>query len=316
MPTNTHSRGYGKIAALLLAVPLIGAETALNAEDIAASEGWLSTLVIGTVAATLSAAAALPIAERAWREGSRAKAFGFMLFFAGMLAYSFTTSVGRVSRNADNILAQAQGHNGKLALARQTYEDARNAALTECATGRGSRCRDAEAARAIAYNALMIQPAAVAENSMARRISQATGFSVETVELYQPLLFPLMLHLGGFIFLAYALAPRPERREPEPVTLTVLAETKPEIKAAAEAKQIRHQPEQEPEPQAQPSPEPEPEPELRPAGRLVVRIPRHVPFAEVMEREPLFSRVDGRNLRPIKRKVANDITPPPDKPAA
>jgi hypothetical protein len=42
------------------------------------------------------------------------------------------------------------------------------------------------------------------------RLSAATGLSVETVALYQPLLFPLALQLGCFFFLAYGLSPRRE----------------------------------------------------------------------------------------------------------
>ena len=40
----------------------------------------------------------------------------------------------------------------------------------------------------------------------------ATGLSIETVALYQPLLFPLALQLGGFFFLAYGLSPWREKR--------------------------------------------------------------------------------------------------------
>src|SRR5690349_10298085 len=69
-----------KIVAVIAAIPLVAAETGLNAEHLAASEGWASTLVLGAVGATLAAAIALPIAERALAKGYRLKAFGLGLF--------------------------------------------------------------------------------------------------------------------------------------------------------------------------------------------------------------------------------------------
>jgi hypothetical protein len=85
-----------KVAATLAAIPLIAAETGLNAEHLADVEGWMSTLVAGAIGATLAAAAALPIAERAMTKGYWLKASGLTAFFLIMMAFSFTTSVGRV----------------------------------------------------------------------------------------------------------------------------------------------------------------------------------------------------------------------------
>jgi hypothetical protein len=72
------------------------------------------------------------------------------------------------------------------------------------------RCRDAEKAVTAARIALQTAPAAKTEASMETRLAAATGLSVEVVALYQPLLFPLALQLGGFFFLAYGLAPQRE----------------------------------------------------------------------------------------------------------
>lgn len=130
-----------KISASLAAIPLIAAETGLNAEHLAHSEGWMSTLVAGAIGATLAAAAALPIAERAAAKGYWLKAAGLALFFVVMVMFSFTTSVGRVGAKADGDAAGTRGHNARLQLGQQAYAAALQAQEAECKTGRGSRCR-------------------------------------------------------------------------------------------------------------------------------------------------------------------------------
>lgn len=201
-----------KVAATIAAIPLIAAETLLNAEHLAHSEGWMSTLVAGAIGATIAAATALPIAERAMIKGYWLKASGLTAFFLIMLAFSFTTSVGRVGAKADGDAAGARGHNAKLELAKEAYAAAQKTQEAECNSGRGPRCRKAEDALTAARTALQAAPAAKAERSMETRLAAATGLSIETVALYQPLLFPLALQLGGFFFLAYGLAPRREEK--------------------------------------------------------------------------------------------------------
>jgi hypothetical protein len=237
MPRGGQCRriSLDKVAATLAAVPLIAAETGLNAEHLAHSEGWMSTLVAGAIGATLAAAAALPIAERAMTKGYWLKASGLTAFFLIMMAFSFTTSVGRVGAKADGDAAGARGHNARLEIAKQAYAAAQATQAAECKSGRGPRCRDAEKAVTAARVALQAAPAAKAEASMETRLAAATGLSIDTVALYQPLLFPLALQLGGFFFLAYGLAPRREARsEPaRPVKAPAPAMTPAKKQAAA-----------------------------------------------------------------------------------
>jgi len=202
-----------KIVAVIAAIPLVAAETGLNAEHLAATEGWASTLVLGAVGATLAAAIALPIAERALARGYRIKAFGLGLFFLLMLAASFSTSVGRVGSKHDGDVSSAKGHNAKMMLAQQAYDDARKTVEDECKK-RGSKCRAAEDAVKAARAALAAVPAAKVEDPMARRLAAASGLSEATVALYQPLLFPLALQIGGFFFLAYGFAPAAKAEAP------------------------------------------------------------------------------------------------------
>lgn len=202
-----------KIVAVIAAIPLVAAETGLNAEHLAASEGWMSTLVLGAVGATLAAAIALPIAERALARGYWFKAIGLGLFFVVMLAASFSTSVGRVGTKHDGDVSSAKGHNAKMALAQQAYDAAMKTVEDECKK-RGPLCRKAEAAVTDARAALAASPAAKVEDPMAKRLAAASGLSEATVALYQPLLFPLALQIGGFFFLAYGFAPAAKMEAP------------------------------------------------------------------------------------------------------
>lgn len=278
MTSHAYSPPVDKAVAVLFALPLIGAETGLNAEHIAAHEGWLSTLVIGTVAATLAAAAAIPIAERAILRGDVGKAAGFAIFFALMVVHSFTTAVGRTGSAADDALAAAKSHNGRIALLREALADAVQAAKTECASGRGTKCKDAEKAAREAREALLSAPAPKAEGAMEKRLSEATSLGVATVALYQPLFLPLGLQLGGFAFLAYGLAPR--RR----IASDVL-DLKPEPVATVE-----------PVAEVQPAP-------------LAIEKPRAAkkPKPRRITHQPaIMAKVDGRKTRGMKTKAANN----------
>jgi hypothetical protein len=200
------SKPIDKIIAVIAAIPLVASETGLNAGHIAQSEGWMSTLVLGAIGATLAAAIALPIAERALARGYWLKAIGIGMFFVIMLAFSFSTSVGRVGGKHDGDVSSANGHNAKAALAQEAYAAAQRTRDDECKR-RGPLCRAAEAAVTQARTALVAVPAAKVADPMSMRLAAASGLSEATVALYQPLLFPLALQIGGFFFLAYGFAP-------------------------------------------------------------------------------------------------------------
>ncbi len=69
---------------------------------------------------------------------------------------------------------------------------------------------------------------------METRLAAATGLSAATVALYQPLLFPLALQLGGFFFLAYGLSPRAEAKPKPKARAKAKARSKPRRKPTAE----------------------------------------------------------------------------------
>lgn len=205
---------YKKVATTI-GVLFCGVEGWLNAEHVAASEGWFSSLVVAVVIASAGAAAAIPLAERAWKSGQTAKTVGLAVFFVAMLVFSLGASTERVGSKRDGETSSAQNVNKKALLAKEAYIAAQKTAEAECANGRGPRCRDAEKAVTKARSALVSAPEKRIEDSMSVRIAAFLPFvTKEQVALYWPLSWPIALQLGGIFFLALGLAPRKE----EPVT--------------------------------------------------------------------------------------------------
>jgi hypothetical protein len=268
-------RPLDKIVAVIAAIPLVAAETGLNAEHLATTEGWMSTLVLGAVGATLAAAIALPIAERALARGYWLKAIGLGLFFVVMLASSFSTSVGRVGGKHDGDVSSAKGHNAKMALAQEAYDAAIKTVEDECKK-RGPLCRKAEDAVKSAREVLAAIPAAKVEDPMARRLAAASGLSEATVALYQPLLFPLALQIGGFFFLAYGFAPATER---EPVIIDLEAETVEIVRdlQVVELKAIE-----------------------KPKAKARKAKPKAIAYQPA-----IMTKLDGRTMNAVRRKAAN-----------
>ena len=217
-----------KFVATGVGIALCGVEFWLNAEHVAHVEGWASSLVAAVVVASIGAAAALPLAERAAKARQAAKAAGLALFFLLMVAFSFCASVERIGGKRDGETAAARADNTRVVLMREGYEAAQKTAAAECAKSQASRkCRAAEEAVTKAREGLASKPAERVVDSMAVRISAALPFlTAADVELYQPLVLPLGLQLGGFLMLALGLSPR--HREPEPK-----AKRKPRKRAAA-----------------------------------------------------------------------------------
>ena len=88
-----------KAAAIAGGVSLTGAAVWLNAEHIAAAEGWASPLVLAGVITTICAALTPPDAERVAHEGQLLKAAVLWAFLALAVAFSHRVgcAVGRTS---------------------------------------------------------------------------------------------------------------------------------------------------------------------------------------------------------------------------
>lgn len=220
-----------KIVATTIGVALCATDCWLSAEMVSRSEGtWLSSLVASVIVAAIGAAAALPFAERAAKQGEWLKSIILTLFFLTMVAFQFSTSVDRVGGKRDTDTASVHSDNQQVKLAQDAYDAAKKTAEAECAKVRGTRCRKAEDAENKAREKLSTKPAERVEDSMAKRLSSVTGLTVENIETYQPLTLPFGLQLGGFALLALGLAPR-AKEEPKPK-----ARRKPRKKAAVKPK--------------------------------------------------------------------------------
>lgn len=214
-PPRAIRRSYpiDKILATLFGGAFCGVEIWLNAEHTAASSGWGSSLVAATILATAGAAAALPFMERAWAGHSRVKATGFFILFMLMAGFSMATSAGRLGTKHDAEVVKAKTHNAIIPLKQNALRAAQKTVESECRK-RGPRCRDAEKLVQKLISELQAAPVTIVEDRTAQRIAAS------------PLLLPLAMQLGGFLFIAYGLAPRRETpvmeaKPPEKVVETV-----------------------------------------------------------------------------------------------
>ena len=226
-----------KAAATVGGASLTGAAVWLNAEHIAAAEGWASPLVLAGVITTICAALTPPAAERVARDGQPLKAVALWAFFGLAVAFSLTASVTRSSGNRDAEVAGNASVSLRATLAMEAYEDAKTIRQEECKNGRNAKCRKAEDALAVARNALAASPGPRVADPGAERIANILGVSEANVALYSPLALPLGMELGGFIFLATGLAPR--RREARNAAVARKAKRKAKAKPRAKEKSVR-----------------------------------------------------------------------------
>jgi hypothetical protein len=211
---------FWKIAATIGGVGLTGAAVWLNAEHVAADEGWASPLVAAGIIVTLCAASAPPLAERAGKSGQPLKAVMLCIFFGLAVAFSLSASIGRSSGHVAGKIASAEGSNKAARLADEAYEADKKAAAAECVK-RGPKCRELEEKRDKARMELARAAPVQSADPGAERLAAVLGIDESSVQLYVPLLLPLGLELGGFVFLAFGLAPRARTIAVEPVAYPV-----------------------------------------------------------------------------------------------
>jgi hypothetical protein len=232
----TQTTPVWKIAATSGGTALTGAAVWLNATHIAHTEGWGSPLVAAGIIVTLCAAVTPPFAERAAKTGQPAKAMLLWTFFALAVSFSLSASIARSSGYASGKVAIVEQTNENAKLAKEAYETAKQTQQDECKK-RGARCRAAEDAVAAARAKLATSAPVQSADPGAERLATVLGIRQSTVQLYAPLLLPLGLELGGFIFLAAGLAQRRREDAAEPVAAPVAksSETVAKIKADAVA---------------------------------------------------------------------------------
>lgn len=232
----TQTTPLWKIAATAGGSALTGAAVWLNATHIAHAEGWGSPLVFAAITVTLCAACTPPVAERTAKTSQPAKAALLWVFFALAVAFSLTTSIARSSNYANGKVASIDWANIRTQLAKDAYLAAQAARAAECSK-RGPKCRAAEDAVSATRSSLATAAPVQATDAGAERVAAVLGVQLSTVQLYAPLLLPLGLELGGFIFLAAGLAPRRYEVAAEPIAapVTKTSETVAKIKADAVA---------------------------------------------------------------------------------
>jgi hypothetical protein len=196
-----------KVAATIGGTGLTGAAVWLNAEHLAAVEGWHSPLVVAGIIVTICAASTPPLAERASKSGQWFKAVVLWTFFGLAVAFSLSASITRSSGYVEGKVANAAGSNKAAQLAEEAYEAAKKTVEAECVK-RGQKCREAEEKRDKARDKLATAAPVQSSDPGAERLAAVLGIEPAQVQLYAPLLLPLGLELGGFIFLAFGLAPR------------------------------------------------------------------------------------------------------------
>jgi hypothetical protein len=233
---------FWKIAATIGGTGLTGAAVWLNAEHVAAVEGWHSPLVVAGVIVTICAASTPPLAERAGKGGQPLKAVILWIFFGLAVAFSLSASIARSSGYVAGKIASATGSNKAAQLADEAYEAAKKSAADECVK-RGPKCREAEEKRDRAREKLMSAAPVQSADPGAERLAAVLGIEPAQVQLYAPLLLPIGLELGGFIFLAFGLAPA-ARREIATVAnpAQAVAESVQEIASPAQAVAISAEP--------------------------------------------------------------------------
>lgn len=225
-----HSLPYAKILAAIGGTGLTAAAVWLNAEHVADAEGWESPLVLAGVIVTLCAASAPPMAERAAKTGQPFKAAMIWVFFALAVGFSLSASISRSSGYVAGKIASAEGSNKTAQLAEEAYETLKASIAAECVK-RGPQCRKLEGKLEEARKALENAAPVTAADPGSERLAAVLGIEEASVQLYVPLLLPLGLEFGGFIFLAFGFAPRSRKIETADLPI-ITAETPIKIGAA------------------------------------------------------------------------------------
>lgn len=195
-----------------------------------AYSAWLSWLHFQEPSAPIAAvvgATLFHFSEASWGERARARSLAF--FGLGVLAVAISLSavLDRTATVKDRSVQERQAANTGWSTADQAARDAREevaaaeaAASSECSSGRGPRCRGleerVEAARkrlSEARTQLVAAGAPIAEDSGAKRLAALLPITEANVSLYQPLMLPVWLELGGLVLLTYGLSSVPQRKK-------------------------------------------------------------------------------------------------------
>jgi hypothetical protein len=152
-------------------------------------------LVVGTLAA--AAAVAAFVMKCAASRGSYGIALFALLGVIGGESFGFITTMERLLSARADLAQSVATQNAPYGQAKAAVEYAESAAKAECSSGRGPKCKEAEAKLDQARRTLANTPAPKASN----HIATVTGIDPLIVDLAPSLAGTLALTLLGFVFL-------------------------------------------------------------------------------------------------------------------
>lgn len=174
-------------------------------------------LVVGTLAA--AAAVAAYVMQSAWKQSCYGIALFALIGVIGGESFGFFTTLERLLSARDDRSQSIASQNAPYVQAKSAVDYAESAAKTECSSGRGPKCKEAETKLDQARKTLAQTPAPKASN----QIANATGWNPLFVDLAPSLAGTVALTLLGFVFLWFGhdakTVPDPEPVfEPVPAT--------------------------------------------------------------------------------------------------
>jgi hypothetical protein len=211
-----NERTSRKIA-FLLGLFLTYCEASGTYEYLIKDQGEFNYIVKGGIGIAISAAVLPVFAGIASRRGQRLAAVGLWLLFPLAVMVVFAAAIQRTGGTADIAQQDRAKAERTRKLAEKTekeataeLETATEAAKTECKSGRGSKCLEAEGKRDTARTAVnnareVLNKAPVEQvDPLARRIVEFTGHRIteDQVRLYQPLFIPFALSIFAGVFLS------------------------------------------------------------------------------------------------------------------
>lgn len=166
-------------------------------------------IVVGTLAA--AAAAAAFVMKVAIAQRSYGVAFFALIGVIGGEAFGFVTTMERLLAARDARAVSIATSNAPYEQAKAAVAYAEKAATAECSTGRGRKCKAAEAGLANARAALAATPAPHTANHLA----VATGLPPMAVDLAPSAAGTVALTLLGFVFLWFGHSTDHQEAEPK-----------------------------------------------------------------------------------------------------
>lgn len=216
---------------IALGAAAIGVDTGSNVEFVLQGGPASPSLVAAVIVVALLTAGSLSVMGTSWRRRHLITAMGALLMFGAGAAFSLTATLDRVASSRDSVVQQARSSNRAVTLveealaeAQAKVETAEHSIAGECdglsperartLIKRYPRCNTALNSRTEARESvsrlrteLASAGAKTTENSMGERIAALIpGVTPDDVTLYQPVLLPVALFLGGNLFFAFGVS--------------------------------------------------------------------------------------------------------------